>query len=144
MITIVAIPPHGTVWIMLSVLSLAGCSREPAHNVGRIRRLHRDASKNGTVKDRLTHAEDLTEKVTDTEREVALLTTHRDRLSEFLKDKSLKVDQVITVSRELASAVSALLRQPVVIAVQPTRQRQLSIGRRGSVGLPLGYGSSYT
>ena len=54
------------------------------------------ASKNGTVTDRLTHAEDLTEQVTDTEREVALLTTHRDRLSQFLQDKSLKVDQVIT------------------------------------------------
>jgi hypothetical protein len=66
------------------------------------------ASKNGTVKDRLTHAEDLTEKVTDTQREVALLTTHRDRLAEFLKDKSLKVDQVITVSRELASVQTQL------------------------------------
>jgi Domain of unknown function (DUF4349) len=66
------------------------------------------ASKNGTVTDSLTHAEDLTEKVTDTEREVTLLTTHRDRLSAFLKDKSLKVDQVIAVSKELASVQTEL------------------------------------
>jgi hypothetical protein len=66
------------------------------------------ASKNGTVTDRLTHAEDLTEQVTDTERELALLTIHRDRLTEFLKDKSLKVDQLITVSRELATVQTQL------------------------------------
>jgi hypothetical protein len=62
------------------------------------------ASKNGKVTSRNTHAEDLAEQVTDTERELALLTTHRDRLSEFMKDKSLKVDQLIAVSKELASA----------------------------------------
>ena len=66
------------------------------------------ASKNGTLTDRLTHAEDLAEQVTDTERQLALLTTHRDRLAEFLKDKSLKVDQLITVSRELASVQTQL------------------------------------
>ena len=66
------------------------------------------ASKNGTVTDRLTHAEDLAEQVTDTERELTLLTTHRDRLSEFLKDRSLKIDQLITVSRELASVQTQL------------------------------------
>jgi hypothetical protein len=60
------------------------------------------ASKNGVVKEQITHAEDLAEQVTDTERELALLTAHRDRLIGFSKDKSLKIDQVITVSRELA------------------------------------------
>ena len=60
------------------------------------------------VTDRLTHADDLAEQVTDTERELTLLTTHRDRLSEFLKDRSLKIDQLITVSRELASVQTQL------------------------------------
>jgi hypothetical protein len=62
------------------------------------------ASQNGAVTARATHAEDLAEQVTDTERELTLLTTHRDRLSDFMKDKSLKVDQLIAVSKELASA----------------------------------------
>ncbi|MFL6603571.1 MAG: DUF4349 domain-containing protein [Steroidobacteraceae bacterium] len=62
------------------------------------------ASQNGEVTARTTPAEDLAEQVTDTERELTLLTTHRDRLSEFMKDKSLKVDQLIAVSKELASA----------------------------------------
>ena len=62
------------------------------------------ASQNGKVTSRITHAEDLAEQVNDTERELALLTTHRDRLSRFMEDKSLKVDQLIAVSKELASA----------------------------------------
>jgi len=61
------------------------------------------ASKNGAIKEQITHAEDLAQQVNDTERELALLTAHRDRLIEFSKDKSLKIDQVMTVSRELAS-----------------------------------------
>ena len=60
------------------------------------------ASKNGAIKEQITHAEDLAEQVSDTERELALLTAHRDRLIEFSKDKSLKIDQVMMVSRELA------------------------------------------
>jgi hypothetical protein len=63
----------------------------------------RNASKDGEVTSRSTHAEDLSEPVTDTERQLSLLTTHRDRLKGFMKDKSLKVDQVIAVSKELAS-----------------------------------------
>jgi hypothetical protein len=62
------------------------------------------ASQNGKVTARITHAEDLAEQVSDTERELALLTTHRDRLSKFMEDKSLKVDQLIAVSKELAAA----------------------------------------
>jgi hypothetical protein len=63
----------------------------------------RNASKDGEVTSRSTHAEDLTEPMADTERQLSLLTTHRDRLEGFMKDKSLKVDQVIAVSKELAS-----------------------------------------
>ena len=61
------------------------------------------ASKNGAVKEQITHAEDLAQQVTDTERELALLTAHRDRLIEFSKDKSLKIDLFMTESRELAT-----------------------------------------
>lgn len=61
------------------------------------------ASKNGAIKEQITHAEDLAQQVTDTDRELALLTTHRDRLTEIAKDKNLKIDQLITVSRELAT-----------------------------------------
>lgn len=32
-----------------------------------------------------------------------MLTTHRNRLEEFLKSKELKIDQLITVSKELAT-----------------------------------------
>jgi hypothetical protein len=62
------------------------------------------ASQNGKVTARITHAEDLAQQVNDTERELALLTTHRDRLSKFMEDKSIKVDQLIAVSKELAAA----------------------------------------
>jgi hypothetical protein len=62
------------------------------------------ASQNGKVTARITHAEDLAQQVGDTERELTLLTTHRDRLSKFMEDKSLKVEQLIAVSKELAAA----------------------------------------
>ena len=66
------------------------------------------ASKNGAIKEQITHAEDLAQQVTDTERELALLTTHRDRLTDIQKDKNLKIDQLITVSRELATVQSQI------------------------------------
>src|SRR5436190_5828555 len=54
------------------------------------------------------HAEDLAEPVADTERELAQLTTHRDRLQELMKSKDIKLDSLITVSRELASVQSRI------------------------------------
>jgi len=66
------------------------------------------ASEGGEVKSRTTHAEDLAEPVADTERELAQLSVHRDRLTEFMKSKDIKIDQLITVSRELASVQSQL------------------------------------
>ena len=66
------------------------------------------AAKGGDATRRTTHAEDLAEPVADTERELALLNTHRDRLAEFMKSKDLKVDQLITVSKELATVQSQL------------------------------------
>lgn len=61
------------------------------------------AAKDGKITSRTTHAEDLAEPVADTERQLALLTTHRERLDELMKNRTLSVDQLITVSRELAS-----------------------------------------
>jgi hypothetical protein len=66
------------------------------------------ASKGGKITDRTTHAEDLAQPVADNERQLAMLTTHRDRLMQFMNDRSLKVDQLITVSKELASAQSQI------------------------------------
>jgi len=37
-----------------------------------------------------------------------MLSTHRDRLMQFMNDRSLKVDQLITVSKELASVQSQI------------------------------------
>lgn len=61
------------------------------------------AAKDGRITSRSTHGEDLAEPISDTERELSLLSTHRDRLSEFLKRKDLSVDQVISLSREISS-----------------------------------------
>jgi hypothetical protein len=61
------------------------------------------ASKDADVTGRNTRAEDLAEPVADTERQLALMTLHRDRLTEFMKNKDIKVEQLITVSKELAT-----------------------------------------
>jgi hypothetical protein len=61
------------------------------------------ASKGGKVVERNTHAEDLAQPVADTERELALLGVHRDRLADIMKSKNLGIDQLITVSKELAT-----------------------------------------
>jgi hypothetical protein len=61
------------------------------------------AANNGRITSRSTHAEDLAQPVADTDRELSLLSSHRDRLTEFMKSKELKVDQLIAVSKELAS-----------------------------------------
>jgi hypothetical protein len=66
------------------------------------------AAKDGEVTSRNTRAEDLAEPVADTERQIALLTLHRDRLTEFMKSKDIKIEQLITVSKELATAQSQL------------------------------------
>jgi len=57
----------------------------------------------GKVTGRSTHAEDLAQPVADTERELALLGVHRDRLAEIMKSKDLKIDQLMVVSKELAT-----------------------------------------
>jgi len=66
------------------------------------------ASKDGKITARSTQAEDLAQPVADTERQLALLGLHRDRLTEIMKSRDLKIDQLITVSRELASVQSQI------------------------------------
>jgi len=66
------------------------------------------AAKGGEIASRNTHAEDLAEPIADTDRQLALLTTHRDRLAEFMKNRDIKVEQLITVSKELASTQSQI------------------------------------
>lgn len=61
------------------------------------------AAQGGRITSRGTHAEDLAEPISDVERELSLLSTHRDRLNEFLKRKDLSVDQVISLSKEISS-----------------------------------------
>lgn len=61
------------------------------------------AVKGGEIVNRNTHAEDLAQPIADTERELALMTTHRDRLTELQKRKDLSVDQLIAMSKELAT-----------------------------------------
>jgi Domain of unknown function (DUF4349) len=61
------------------------------------------ASKDGKVESRSTQAEDLAQPIADTERQLALLTLHRDRLTELMKSKDIKVDQLIVLSKELAT-----------------------------------------
>lgn len=66
------------------------------------------ASKDAEITGRNTRAEDLAEPVADTERQLALMTMHRDRLTEFMKSKDIKIDQLITVSKELATVQSQI------------------------------------
>lgn len=60
------------------------------------------ASQGGKITSRSTEAEDLAQPIADTQQQLSLMTTHRDRLAEIMKSKDLKVEQLITVSKELA------------------------------------------
>lgn len=66
------------------------------------------ASRGGKIVERTTHAEDLAQPVADTERSLALLGVHRDRLVDIMKRKELPLDQLITVSKELATVQSQI------------------------------------
>jgi hypothetical protein len=61
------------------------------------------ASQGGKLTSRSTEAEDLAQPIADTQQQLALMTTHRDRLAEIMKSKDLKIEQLITVSKELAT-----------------------------------------
>jgi hypothetical protein len=61
------------------------------------------ASQGGKLTSRSTEAEDLAQPIADTQQHLALMTTHRDRLAEIMKSKELKIEQLITVSKELAT-----------------------------------------
>lgn len=61
------------------------------------------ASRDGRIVERTTHAEDLAQPVADTQRELSLLGVHRDRLADIMRRKDLPLDQLIVVSKELAT-----------------------------------------
>jgi len=98
------------------------------------------ASQGGAVSSRFTRAEDLAQPIADTQRKLALMTTHRDRLVDIMKSKDLKIEQLITVSKELAtvqteidaaSTQQAQLRRRVdtdllTINLSPTRAEYFS------------------
>ena len=66
------------------------------------------ANRDGKVVERTTNAEDLAQPVADTQRNLALLGVHRDRLADIMKRKDLPIDQLITVSKELATVQSQI------------------------------------
>jgi hypothetical protein len=66
------------------------------------------AGEGGRVAHRQTTAEDLAQPIADTERQLALLNLHRERLTEFMRRKDISVSDLITVSRELAGVQSQL------------------------------------
>lgn len=66
------------------------------------------ASKDGKITGRTTRAEDLAQPIADTERELSLMSLHRDRLTELMKRKDIKIEQLIIVSRELATVQSQI------------------------------------
>jgi hypothetical protein len=86
--------PHGSVRLRLAP--------------GGVDTLIKLASEGGKVIDSRTHAEDLAQPLADTERQLALLNLHRQRLMEFMGRKDIGVEQLITVSRELASVQTQL------------------------------------
>ena len=75
---------------------------------GSVDRLVDLAAAGGSVESRTTHAEDLAEPIADTERQLSMLSTHRDRLTALMKDRALTVDQLVTVSREMSSVQTQL------------------------------------
>ncbi|HEV8395260.1 MAG TPA: DUF4349 domain-containing protein [Vicinamibacterales bacterium] len=64
--------------------------------------LVRLAGQGGRLLSVTTHADDLAEPVQDTERQVAQLNAYRAKLTDFLQRRDLGVDQLLTVSKELA------------------------------------------
>jgi hypothetical protein len=70
---------------------------------GQVDRMVEIAARNGRVLSRRTHGEDLAQPLADTDRQISLLSTHRDRLNEFLKRPDLKVEQVFEVSKAIST-----------------------------------------
>jgi hypothetical protein len=66
------------------------------------------ASEGGRVVNSRTYAEDLAQPMADTDRQLSLLNLHRQRLTEFMGRKDIGVEQLITVSKELASVQSQI------------------------------------
>lgn len=114
------------------------------------------ASKDGEITSRNTSAEDLAEPVADTDRQISQMTLHRDRLTEFMKNKDIKIEQLITVSNELATVQSQLdalstqrvnLRRRIdtdLLTINLSLPRQAYVSERSPVKDALGlFGSDF-
>jgi hypothetical protein len=77
---------------------------------GSVNTLIQLASEGGRVVNSRTYAEDLAQPMADTDRQLSLLNLHRQRLTEFMSRKDIGIEQLITVSKELAS-VQAQIEQ---------------------------------
>jgi hypothetical protein len=75
---------------------------------GQVDRMVEIAARGGRVLSRRTHGEDLAQPIADTDRQIALLSMHRDRLSEFLRHPDLKIEQVIDLSKEISATQAAI------------------------------------
>jgi hypothetical protein len=64
--------------------------------------LVRLAGQGGKLLSVTTHADDLAEPVQDTERQLAQLNAYREKLTDFMQRRDLGIDQLLTVSKELA------------------------------------------
>ena len=98
------------------------------------------ASQGGKLLSRSTRAEDLAQPIADTQRRLALLTTHRDRLAEFMKSKDIEVEQLIAVSKELAKVQTEIDSIGTEQAHRLFRDFARRQGSRDDLPQPLGIG----
>lgn len=73
-----------------------------------VARLVEIASVGGEIQEQTTKAEDLAAPVADTERNLAWLTRHRDRLIAFQDRKDINVEQLIQLSEQIARTQSQI------------------------------------
>lgn len=84
-------------------------ARLPKPGVGRFDDYLSGIAENGEI-DRQTSAEDLSDQVVDVKQRIALLTTHRDRLQALYQRSDARLEDLITISRELADTQTRLER----------------------------------
>jgi hypothetical protein len=84
-------------------------ARLPKPGVTRLDDYLSSIAENGEI-DRQTSAEDLSDQMVDVKQRIALLTTHRDRLQALYQRSDARLEDLITISRELADTQTRLER----------------------------------
>ena len=84
-------------------------ARLPKPGVARLDDYLSGIAENGEI-DRQTSAEDLSDQMVDVKQRIALLTTHRDRLQALYQRSDARLEDLITISRELADTQTRLER----------------------------------